>query len=184
MAYHQPSLSLFMISFSHNDSFTCVSGSLDPSVVAGIPSPLCVSKRLEKKIKIMSPSHLVCATSIALVTWCCVFISLVQAQRELKVETIYKPEVCDVKSQIGKELTMHYTGTLEDGTKFDSRSEQNIFSLPQKFSISSSSFTRTMCLKNKLQLLVSKKTPNILPKHFLINANKTIHRNYKTIHKF
>lgn len=68
----------------------------------------------------MSPSHLVCATSIALVTWCCVFISLVQAQRELKVETIYKPEVCDVKSQIGKELTMHYTGTLEDGTKFDS----------------------------------------------------------------
>jgi hypothetical protein len=31
------------------------------------------------------------------------------------------PEGCTVKSKNGDSLTMHYTGTLADGTKFDSR---------------------------------------------------------------
>lgn len=40
---------------------------------------------------------------------------------ELKIEKQYEPDLCEVKSKNGDMLTMHYIGTLEDGTKFDSR---------------------------------------------------------------
>lgn len=39
---------------------------------------------------------------------------------ELGIEKIVENE-CEVKTKRGDMLSMHYTGTLEDGTKFDSR---------------------------------------------------------------
>lgn len=40
---------------------------------------------------------------------------------ELKIDVESVPEGCTAKSKNGDMLTMHYTGTLDDGHKFDSR---------------------------------------------------------------
>jgi len=39
---------------------------------------------------------------------------------ELKTEVLYTPDECSTKSKNGDMLTMHYKGTLQDGTTFDS----------------------------------------------------------------
>ncbi|KAJ6643207.1 FK506-binding protein 2 [Pseudolycoriella hygida] len=43
----------------------------------------------------------------------------------LKVDVESVPEGCTNKSKNGDMLTMHYTGTLTDGTKFDSSSKKS-----------------------------------------------------------
>ncbi|XP_055599248.1 FK506-binding protein 2 [Uranotaenia lowii] len=57
--------------------------------------------------------------SKVLVLSCLVAVSIC-ADSKLKVDVVSVPEVCSTKSKSGDMLTMHYTGKLTDGTKFDS----------------------------------------------------------------
>ena len=50
----------------------------------------------------------------------------------LKVDYVHKPEDCTRVARNGQLLTMHYTGKLEDGTKFDSSVDRDE---PFKFQI-------------------------------------------------
>lgn len=45
---------------------------------------------------------------------------------ELQVETIDKPSECKREARRGDMLSMHYRGSLTDGTEFDSRSDPTV----------------------------------------------------------
>merc|ERR1711981_40225 len=76
----------------------------------------------------------------------------------LKVEYISKPDACDKVARNGQMLTMHYTGTLEDGSKFDSSVDRNE---PFKFQIGVGQVIKGweegvlgMCVGEKRKLIV------------------------------
>jgi hypothetical protein len=59
-----------------------------------------------------------------LIILCFGSLLLLEAQQQsngLKVDVISKPKDCSLKSKNGDFLSMHYTGTLTNGKKFDSR---------------------------------------------------------------
>ncbi|KPI96192.1 FK506-binding protein 2 [Papilio xuthus] len=67
----------------------------------------------------------------------CVFVLLALAgatfaatEPEFKIDVVSVPEECTTKSKHGDMLTMHYTGTLENGHKFDAR--LNLFTFVTK----------------------------------------------------
>jgi len=76
----------------------------------------------------------------------------------LKVDYVSVPDPCDRKALKGQMLTMHYTGTLEDGTKFDSSHDRNE---PFKFQIGVGQVIQVweegvlgMCVGEKRRLIV------------------------------
>lgn len=76
----------------------------------------------------------------------------------LKVEYTSVPAACEKKAMNGQMLTMHYTGTLEDGSKFDSSVDRNE---PFKFQIGVGQVIKGweegvlgMCIGEKRRLIV------------------------------
>lgn len=51
----------------------------------------------------------------------CQLIICSEEVTELKIETVHKPSDCAREAKRGDLLSMHYKGTLLDGTVFDSR---------------------------------------------------------------
>ncbi|XP_065883502.1 peptidyl-prolyl cis-trans isomerase FKBP2-like [Dysidea avara] len=59
-------------------------------------------------------------------------LSMVLGGKKLQIGVKKRPETCNMKSKNGDRLSMHYTGTLDDGTEFDSslpRNEPFVFTL-------------------------------------------------------
>ena len=81
-----------------------------------------------------------------------------QTETGLKIEIISKPEECEKFVKKGQHLTMHYTGTLEDGKKFDSSLNRNE---PLKFQIGIGQVIKGwdegilgMCIGEKRKLII------------------------------
>jgi len=117
----------------------------------GIPTESHLRTRTHTKMKLfMSALAMLAATA-----------SLAQADvlpSGLEIQYVSVPEACDVKVKKTDLLTMHYTGTLVDGTKFDSSVDRNE---PFQFQIGIGQVIRGwdegiegMCVGEKRKLIV------------------------------
>ncbi|XP_031620666.1 FK506-binding protein 2 isoform X1 [Contarinia nasturtii] len=85
-------------------------------------------------------------------------VAIISCEAELKVEKLFIPEICANKSKNGDMLTMHYTGTLTDGNKFDSSLDRD---QPFSFQIGSGQVIKgwdqgllDMCVGEKRKLTI------------------------------
>lgn len=60
-------------------------------------------------------------TKLTYLCFVCLVVAVSCDNSGLKVDVVSVPEGCLSKTKNGDMLTMHYTGRLTDGTKFDSR---------------------------------------------------------------
>merc|ERR1712071_435862 len=85
------------------------------------------------------------------------FLVVVLAQEELRVEVLSQPAQCQLKSKNGDRLTMDYTGTLLDGTQFDT----SVNKKPFKFTLGAGQVIQgwdqgptNMCIREKRRLTI------------------------------
>lgn len=88
------------------------------------------------------------------------FVGLVAAD-ELKIEVIHKPSECDRQSKKNDMLSMHYRGTLEDGTEFDSSYSRQ---QPFKFQLGTGQVIRGWD-QGLLEMCVGEKRKLTIPSH-------------------
>ena len=73
---------------------------------------------LELQAPTMATNHLLSMLLVSVLV-CVAYCD--EALEDVKIEDIHEVTDCETKSAPGQMLSMHYTGTLTDGTKFDSR---------------------------------------------------------------
>ena len=95
----------------------------------------------------------------------------------LKIEVLEVPEACDKKAANGQILSMHYTGTLEDGTKFDSSVDRNE---PFKFQIGVGQVIRGW-EEGVLGMCVGEKRSLTIPPHLAYGGQGDLHFTIKLI---